>query len=396
MNEHGHVRRALVLARELVAAGASVHFFTAAEYASGVIRVGAVFHDLFRNRALHLADAESIPIPSRYVTFAAHYAESLAAELKTLRTDLVIHDSFAVIGIPVSQMLGLPRIAICAGHNMPPAQTISQLECDPRVKISPRCYEAVEILRTEHGMETASPFSYVDSLSPLLNIVSEPEPFLTSLERAQFEPLVFFGSLDRPFFERYRTLEREGSHGKTERKDLRFYASFGTVASRYYSSAIVSLVETIIATASRIESARFIISTGRDTTAALPNPPQNVTIKKFADQVDTLRTSDIYLTHHGLNSTHESIYLMTPMISYPIFHDQPGLARRCQQLGVAVALTPELRGPVSVDLLQETIEKVRSMGQGMRDQLRTLREWEIETVERRPIVIKRILESALR
>jgi UDP:flavonoid glycosyltransferase YjiC (YdhE family) len=84
------------------------------------------------------------------------------------------------------------------------------------------------------------------------------------------------------------------------------------------------------------------------------------------------------------------------MISYPIFHDQPGLARRCQQLGVAVALTPELRGPVSVDLLQETIEKVRSMGQGMRDQLRTLREWEIETVERRPIVIKRILESALR
>ena len=45
-----------------------------------------------------------------------------------------------------------------------------------------------------------------------------------------------------------------------------------------------------------------------------------------------LAAADVFVTHHGLNSTHESIAERVPMLSYPFQWDQPGMAERCQAL----------------------------------------------------------------
>ena len=70
---------------------------------------------------------------------------------------------------------------------------------------------------------------------------------------------------------------------------------------------------------------------------------------EYTDQWAVLGETDIFLTHHGLNSTHEAIFRRVPMLSYPIFSDQPALAQRCQEFGIAVPLTESLRGPVAAD-----------------------------------------------
>src|SRR5262249_60501760 len=70
--------------------------------------------------------------------------------------------------------------------------------------------------------------------------------------------------------------------------------------------------------------------------ASLHGP--NVRLIEYADQWAALRDADMFITHHGLNSTHEAIFHEVPMISYPLFSDQPALARRCQELGLAVPL----------------------------------------------------------
>jgi hypothetical protein len=54
-----------------------------------------------------------------------------------------------------------------------------------------------------------------------------------------------------------------------------------------------------------------------------------------------LGEASLFLTHHGLNSTHEAIFQRVPMLSYPFFGDQPGARARTQELGLAVPLVDD-------------------------------------------------------
>jgi len=71
----------------------------------------------------------------------------------------------------------------------------------------------------------------------------------------------------------------------------------------------------------------------------------NVRVVEYADQWEALRESDVFITHHGLNSTHEAVFNRVPMISYPFFGDQPALAAKCRRFGSAVPLNAFLAWP---------------------------------------------------
>ena len=387
MPEHGHIMRAIAVARGLTRSGGKVFFFTSSRHAELVENTGAIFCDLFKNRSLDSADNESVPIPSRYVSFAACYAESIAKELKSLNVELIIHDAFAVIGLPAAKILGVSRVAICAGHNMPPAETVTQLQRDPRVRTSNACQRAVEHLKSRYGILNASPFSYFDSLSPRLNILSEPPEFLEDSERIPFAPYVFFGSLDHPFYQQYSTLRSPVKSKQT----VRVYCSFGTVAGRYFRGKIDNVVDCIIRAAIRLPNLHFVISGGGYDLSPETLLPLNVSIRRFVDQPITLGQSDVYITHHGLNSTHESIYLQTPMISFPFFADQPKLAKRCQELGLAIPLKRDEKESVTEHDITAAIDCTLDNFDSMQAKLWEARQWEIQVVESRRSAVQEIL-----
>src|SRR5262249_52666203 len=159
------------------------------------------------------------------------YAEALIAEVAALRPRMLIYDSFAVEAPLIARRLGIPYVGMRAGHAQVPAQAIAETRHDPRVKISAACLEAVDKLRTVYGMIDASPFSYLDGMSPYLNLYPEPPNFLSNVERQAFEPIAFFGSLApdlREAMSNARPLV--GAAGR-----LRVYVSFGSVIWRYYA-----------------------------------------------------------------------------------------------------------------------------------------------------------------
>jgi UDP:flavonoid glycosyltransferase YjiC (YdhE family) len=390
MPQRGHFSRLRPLISGLAGAGIATHVFTDRIFREHVEQAGGRFVDLFAGRPMEGADATSIPMPCRYVSFAGHYADDVAREVAALRPALVVHDTFALIATVVANHLALPRVNVCAGHNYVPAPTPEALRL-PRVSISDECWRAVRVLRERHGLPKVTPFSYVSALSPDLNVYCEPPEFLRPEEREPFEPIAFFGSLsveDTGSETTSPSLFEADSAGR-----LRIYASFGTVVWRYYGAEALRALEVLSEALSTMSDIVALVSLGgggpTEHMARLAR--RNVRVESYVDQWNALREASVYLTHQGLNSTHEAIFQGTPMISYPFFADQPSLAQRCQELGLAVPLVDVLRGPITSGDVRSALARVVAEREAMQARLVEARGWEIETIRGRAAVIERIV-----
>ena len=383
MAEPGHVHRLLPLARGLAARGTEVHAFTDAAFRKPVEGAGAVFHDLFAGRPLAAADVACLPVPSRLVSFAGRFGDAVAADAAALRPSLVVHDTFAVVGRVVAGRLGVPRVNVCAGHDVRPDRFLEALAQDPRVRVAPECHEAVEVLRTRHGLADASPFSYVDGLSRDLNVYCEPPQFLDDEARRAFEPVAFFGSLPAD--------PGAPRNGRARPGPLRVYASFGTVVWRYYAPEARAALAALADAFASVHGLSSVLALGRAPVDAAALARPNVAVEPYVDQWSVLAGTDVFVTHHGLNSTHEAIWHGVPMLSYPFFWDQPALAAKCRDFGLAVPLADAPRGPLAPDGVRAALEDLCGRWASLEEALSRARSWERAVVGGRGAVIDRIL-----
>lgn len=392
MTEAGHFQRLRPLISGMVERGFDAHVFTDRRFANEAERAGGRFVDLFGRHSLEDADDESVPFPSRFVSFAGFYGEDIARQVGALRVSLVVYDTFAVIGPVVGRLLGVPYVNVCAGHNMNPKRFRADLERDPRVSISARCRRAVNALRERYGLEDASPFSYISGISPFLNVYCEPPRFLPERERRAFEPIVFFGSLP-PLAEIAERRRNGGRSWFEPSAELRAYVSFGTVIWRYWAAEALAALTAIVDAFSALPSLGAVVGLGGAPSAAdhvLTLTRPNVSAVDYVDQWRVLREADVFITHQGLNSTHEAIFSGVPMISYPFFSDQPGLSARCRGLGLAIPLVAAPRAPVTPDDVRAALDEVARRRAELQSRLDEARTWELEVIAGRTSVVDRV------
>jgi MGT family glycosyltransferase len=389
MGGTGHVQAMLPVIAGLGSRGCAVHVMTHVDFQSKVESTGARFVDLFAHRPIEAVDATSIPVPSRYVTFAAAYAESLSEQVAALAPALVVYDAFAVAGPVVARRLGLPYVSVSSAHAFVPDRALKALREDSRVAISVECLAAVERLREVHRMSDASPFSYADSLSPYLNLYCEPAEFLAEEDHAAFAPLAFFGSI----LPRTPREKAAGAAVFSPNRRKRIYVSFGTVVWWYFESAAGAAL-TAISRALADRDADVLISLGGHEIPAAAREGllrPNVRVVDYADQWEVLEEADLFITHHGTNSTHEAIFQRVPMLSYPFFSDQPALARRCQDLGLALPLADAPQAPIEPGRLHAALARLGDEGELFAARLAEARSWELRTIAERGAVLDRIL-----
>jgi UDP:flavonoid glycosyltransferase YjiC (YdhE family) len=381
----GHFARMRGLIAALAAQGVEVDLFTDRVFAGEARACGARFHDLYAGRRRVESLDDSRPRPTRQVTFAALYGEELARATTALGPSLVIADSHAVVGQVVAQVLELPYVCVRPGHDVDPTDVDFALR-DPRLALSERCHESVGVLAERFGIEAASPFLYFTATSPLLNIYCEPEQYLSEATRAAIEPVGFLGSLSPP---------ADLPQGSTRRDGIHVYVSFGTVVWVYWQSEALAALEEVAASVEARNGVTATISLGG---ADLPPGAvrrlrrRGVKVERFVDQWRLLSRSHLFVTHNGLNSTHEAIYLAVPMLSYPFNADQPRLAAKVQRFGLALPLATEPRAPIhrsDVDAALDTAADGRAALLEAHEQARA---WELEVVRRRPELVGRIIE----
>jgi UDP:flavonoid glycosyltransferase YjiC (YdhE family) len=392
MPEPGHFQALSAVIGRIVRSDLSACVFTHRRFRQQVERLGATFVDLFEKYPIDAVDRESRPIPCRYVSFAGAYGDQIAEELKALRPAAVIYETFSVIGPVVARRLAIPAINVFVNHNPHPERTLLALQSDARVAVSAQCHRAARKLREEFGMGDASPFSYVTGLSPLLNLYGEPAEFLNEQDRAAYEPLAFFGCLPDVVSSHY-SRERVRYFADGSQQSLKVYVSFGTIIWRYYSREALAAIQAIADGTVEFGDVGVVVSLGESQVepgaiAALQRP--RVQFLPFVDQCQVLDEADLFVTHHGMNSTHEAIFRHVPMISYPFMADQPALAAKCQQLGLAIALTSVLRGPISSREVQIAFAQSLERRSAIQASLKIASEWERRTMAEREAVIERI------
>ncbi len=392
MDQRGHTQRLIPVISALNIAGIHVHVFTSQRFSKDIVEAGGLHIDLYEGRLLDEADPSSTPNPCRYVSFAGYYAEQIVSRAAALKPSLVLHDGFAVIGQVVAQALGIPRVNICAGHNREPEAALKALIDDPIVNISENCRNAVKTLRDKYGIKNASPFSYVTSLSDDLNLYCEPPRYLSEEQRKPFEPIAFFGSLSE------NTINRAPSgpslYPKHAGVTQRIYVSMGTLIWRYYETAARNLLETIREATGDLPEYSVLVSLGGATAGEWVRclDASNFRVELYVDQWSVLSESTVFITHHGLNSTHEAVFHRVPMISYPFLADQPGMAKCCQDMGFAIPLTHEVLGTVSADDVRSALLKIEEQQSLMLERLSEARQWELDVIARRGEVIRRIMD----
>ena len=382
----GHLNVVLPVVAAVCRRGWTVHVWSHGELRGHIERAGAHFVDLFARYPLEAADAESRPVPSRYVSFAGVYAEALAGDVAALDPALVLYDTFMVVGPAVAQLLKVPYVDVVPNHALAPARAVAAMQNDARVATSPQCRAAVERLRRLPGMGDAHPFSYLDALSPFLNLYPEPPQFLAAVDRPPLEPLAFFGCLAPEL--------REGGPGgvfSQPRRGPRIYVSFGTVIWWYFEAVAVAALRAISSACSALDC-DVVVSLGGhrlDGAARRSIARENVRVIDTVDQWAALREADAFVTHHGINSTHEAILHHVPMLSYPFFGDQPDLAARCQALGLAVALTATPCDPIDPAGFAAKLARARNADAAAA--LAQARQWELQTIAGRDAVVDRLL-----
>lgn len=105
------------------------------------------------------------------------------------------------------------------------------------------------------------------------------------------------------------------------------YIALGTVINErldFYQKCIDALRE---------EPVDVVISCGESVDVeAFGTLPEHVRVYASVDQPEVLAKANVFLTHCGMNSVSESLYMATPMVLYPQTNEQRAVARRVRRL----------------------------------------------------------------
>ena len=127
---------------------------------------------------------------------------------------------------------------------------------------------------------------------------------------------------------------------KQHDKDI-IYISMGTIINDrldFYQKCIDTLQD---------ENVEIIISVGHDVHIEdLHFNKENVHIHPSVNQLDVLSKANLFITHCGMNSVCESLYMATPMVLFPQTAEQQAVARRTKEMGAGVMLEDDMHDVV--------------------------------------------------
>ncbi|PWW02910.1 MGT family glycosyltransferase [Paenibacillus cellulosilyticus] len=349
----GHINPTIAVVQELIARGEEVMYFCIEAYRERLEQTGAVvrtFDDQQFIRAF-ISGGRTYPLErvNGLLMTADIVIPSVLEQIEGEQFDYVIHDSMFGCGRILAQILQLPAISSCTSFAQSEADFNNLLDKSwinaPEEVINPikeKCKSLTTAIMERYGVEINSPYEV------FCNPASQTIVYTTREFQPRGETFDTSYRFVGPSIAA-RTAQDSFDLSVIEEKSL-IYISLGTVfnmANDFYRLCFEALGSS---------EHRVVMSVGSRTQIAdLGDIPSNFIVRKYVPQTQVLQQAKLFITHGGMNSTHEGLYYEVPLIVIPQAADQPIIAGQVASIGAGIKL--QMQG-LTVDQLRDAVDQV--------------------------------------
>ena len=328
---HGHTNPMLPVAAELVRRGNIVRFYSFKEFKEKIKATGADFiscdsflPQLTEQEAAGLKHVSTTEMTVQDIRITLAMDDFLNKEFASFQPDVIYTDSVCFWGKLSAWKHHIPMVvstSTFAFNQMSSKYMKNSLkEMADLIFGLPRISKELKKLEP-YGYHVKNVLSLVQSDNDTDSIVYTSRKFQPYAES---------------FSEHYAFVGPSVFSTATPKKEKELpliYISMGTVINDrpdFYSKCIDAL---------RNLDAEAIISCGNAMDQELLGTlPDNIRVYSYVDQLDVLSRADVFITHCGMNSVSESLYMATPMVLYPQTGEQHAVARRATEIGAGILL----------------------------------------------------------
>ena len=364
----GHTNPTIEVVRELVRRGHEVRYYSFEDFREKIEGTGAEFVpcdaylppiDEKAERRLRKVSTTEMSVQS--FRTVANLDPLVSADVASWRPDVVVTDSACFWGKLTAAKHGLPWV--CSTTTFAFNQQSSKY-------MSHSAAEMADILfglpRLNREIRKLRPLGY--EVKSALDIVSnKPEDNTIVYTSRLFQPCS--ETFDEEHYRFVGPSVRDVTPKERSGRPL-VYASLGTVINDrpdFYRTLIDAVRDT---------SVDLLISCGRAfDPAQLGKMPANVRVEQYVDQMEVLSRTSLFVTHCGMNSASEGMWMGVPELLFPLTGEQRAVARRVAEVGAGVPLEEAVAREAAA--LRKTVlaaladERLREGAAHMREDLRS-------------------------
>ncbi len=343
---HGHTNPIIPVASELVRRGNQVRFYSFDEFKDKIEASGAVFvscsrflPELTNEEKEALKKSSNTEMSIQDIRTTLKMDSFIAEEFKSFMPDVIYTDSVCFWGKLSALKYNIPMVVSTTTF------AFNQLSSKYMKFTSGELADMIFGLpKISRELKTLKPYGYnVKSTLSLVRNDNDTDTIVYTSEN--YQP--YSESFTDHYLFAGPSISSELVPEKNNKRPL-VYISMGTVVNDkpyFYSNCIKGLEGM---------DADIIISCGRHIDPeSFGKLPDNFKVFQYVDQLDILSRANVFLTHCGMNSVSESLYMATPMVFFPQTGEQGAVARRASEIGAGVYL--ENDSPEGIQAAIETI-----------------------------------------
>ncbi len=349
----GHINPTLQVVEELVSRGEEVVYFSIESFRERIEKAGATVRIIDEKKFIKAFLSGGRNYLSERINGLLHTSDviipNVLEQIEGEHFDYIIHDSMFGCGHIIAQILKLPAINSCTSFAQDEKsfeQMLDHLSKSIPVEVQEKIHNDFESLTKgiadKYSVEINSPYEVFCNPAPLTIVytIKEFQPFGDMFN----ETFTFVGpsistQVKNEEFD-FTTIE-----GKSP-----IYISLGTVfneALDFYKLCFKAFENS---------NHTIVMSIGNKTRISdLGEIPKNFIVKNYVPQTKLLTYTKLFITHGGMNSTHEGLYNGIPLIVIPQSADQPVIAKQVENLGAGVKLHMK---ELTEEQLRESVELV--------------------------------------
>ncbi|GIP56228.1 macrolide family glycosyltransferase [Paenibacillus woosongensis] len=352
----GHINPTIGVVEELVSRGEEVVYFCIEAFRERVEKTGASVRTFDEQKFIKafISGGRNYLLEriNGLLLTADIVIPSVLEQIKGEHYDYIIHDSMFGCGRMLAQILELPAINSCTSF----AQTKESFDhmLEPFFKnVSPEIVQPIndkfqsltEMIQEKYEVGISSPYEVFCNPAPL-TIVYTTKEFQPGGD-AFDQTYKFVGPSISSRFTQVENFDFTAVQGKNP-----IYISLGTVfnqAAPFYKLCLEALGNT---------EHTVVMSIGSKTPVSdLGEIPENFIVRNYVPQTEVLQHAKLFMTHGGMNSTHEGLYYGVPLIVIPQSADQPIIANQVAKVGAGIQLQMQ---SLTVNQLREAVDVVLS------------------------------------